>query len=205
MIMHNLYTIGYSCHSIESLIKALKKHNVKAIADVRSQPFSKFKPEFNREILSGELKKHGIQYVFLGEECGARINDHSCYVNGKADYSRIATSELFQKGLHRIIQGLSKMNIALMCAEKDPIACHRTILICHNLKESVPNIEHILCDNTTETHEHAELRLKMKHKLNVPDMFMNEEQLLEQAYMLQGQEIAYDLAIVKEESDNEYE
>ena len=203
--MHKLYTIGYSCHTIETLIESLKKHHVEAVADVRSQPFSRFKPEFNRLNLSAELKKSGLKYVFLGEECGARIEDQSCYVNGKADYSRIATSRLFLMGLERIENGLSKLNIALMCAEKDPITCHRTILICHNLKERVPNIEHILCDNTTETHEHAEMRLKMKHKLNSPDMFMNEEQLLEKAYLLQGQEIAYDLNFVKEESDVDYE
>lgn len=203
--MHKLYTIGYSCHSIESFVGALRRHHVEAIADVRSQPFSRFKPEFNRPDLSNELKKNGLKYVFLGVECGARVEDPNCYVNGKADYSRVAKSEIFQNGLERIITGLAKMNIALMCAEKDPIACHRTILICHNLKERVPSIEHILCDNTTETHEHAELRLKMKHKLDKPDMFMNEQQLLEQAYMLQGQEIAYDLNIVKEESDVDYE
>lgn len=203
--MHNLYTIGYSCHSIESFIEALKTHHVDAIADVRSQPFSKFKPEFNRENLSIELKNHGLQYVFLGEECGARINDPSCYVNGKADYSRIATSRLFQKGLERIIKGLSKLNIALMCAEKDPITCHRTILICRNLKKRVQNIKHILCDNATETQVHAELRLKMKYKLDAPDMFMSEQELLEHAYTLQGQEIAYDLNVLKEESDVDYE
>jgi len=146
-----------------------------------------------------------LKYVFLGVECGARVEDPNCYVNGKADYSRVAKSEIFQKGLERIITGLSKMNIALMCAEKDPITCHRTILICHNLKERVQNIEHILCDNTIETHEHAELRLKMKHKLDTPDMFMNEQQLLEQAYTLQGEEIAYDMNVVKEESDVDYE
>jgi uncharacterized protein (DUF488 family) len=203
--MHKLYTIGYSCHSIKSLTKALKTYNVEAVADVRSQPFSKFKPEFNRPNLSTELKRQRLKYVFLGEECGARIDDPNCYVNGKADYSLIATNKLFQKGLERIERGLSKLNIALLCAEKDPITCHRTILICHNLKERVSNIEHILCDNTLETHEHVELRLKMKHNLDIPDMFMNEEQLLEQAYFLQSQEIAYDLNTVKKKGSVYYE
>lgn len=116
--MHKLYTIGYSCHSIESLIAALKTYHVEAVADVRSQPFSRFKPEFNRPSLSEKLKINGLRYVFLGEECGARVDDPNCYINGKADYSRVAKSKLFPKGLERIITGLSKMNIALLCAKK---------------------------------------------------------------------------------------
>jgi uncharacterized protein (DUF488 family) len=203
--MHSLYTIGYSCHTIESIVSALKSHGVEAVADVRSQPFSKFKPEFNRPFLSEELKKHGLKYVFLGEECGARINDPCFYVNGKADYSRIAVSKLFLKGLERIEKGLSKLNVALLCAEKDPIACHRTILICHSLKDRITDIKHILCDNTTETHEHAEWRLMMKYKLDAPNMFMDDKQLLEEAYSKQGQEIAYKLNSVQEEGTVEYE
>ncbi len=203
--MHSLYTIGYSCHTLESFIAALKKYNIEAVADVRSQPFSRFKPEFNRPGLTSELLKHGLKYVFLGQECGARIDEPGCYVNGKADYSRIAKSELFQKGLERIINGLQKMGIALMCAEKDPIACHRTILICHSLKFRVADIKHILCDNTIEAHEQVERRLKMKYKLDTPDMFMDENNLLEQAYLLQGQEIAYKLNSVAEEGTYEYE
>lgn len=197
--MHSLYTIGYSCHTIESFVAALIKNKIEAVADVRSQPFSKFKPEFNRPTLTLELSKHGLKYVFLGQECGARIDEPSCYVNGKADYSRIAKSELFLKGLDRIEKGLQKMSIALMCAEKDPIACHRTILICHSLKYRVTDIKHILCDNTIEAHEQAEKRLRMKYKLDTPDMFMDDNNLLEQAYLLQGQEIAYKLNSVAEE------
>ena len=81
-----LYTIGYSKHTLESFIAALKKYGINAIADVRSTPFSRFKSEFNKNFLSEHLNAEGIKYVFLGKECGARFGDRNCYINGKADY-----------------------------------------------------------------------------------------------------------------------
>lgn len=192
---HTLYTIGYSCHTLDSFIMVIKRYNINAIADVRSQPFSKYKPEFNSNTLSIALKGKGISYVFLGEECGARIKDITCYINGKADYSRIAASELFNKGLDRIVFGLSKFNIALLCAEKDHLMCHRTILICRNLRNRVFKINHILCTGQIETQAEAEKRLVSKLKLDIPNFLKPESQIIEEAYDLQGFAIAYDTTI----------
>lgn len=192
--MNELYTIGYSPHIHESFLCILKKHKITAVADVRSSPYSQYKPEFNKELLAEFLNKNGIAYVFLGEFCGARVEDPSCYVNGKVDYTLVAESPKFKKGLKRIINGMEKYRIALMCAEKDPITCHRTILICRNLAAKKIDIKHIMSDGRTEDHKDSEQRLLKIFGLNHPDMFRSEQQRLADAYIRQGEKIAYGTA-----------
>jgi uncharacterized protein (DUF488 family) len=193
--MHNeLFTIGYSPHTLDSFLRLLKKYQITALADVRSSPYSQYKPEFNKESLSAFLKANNIAYVFLGDQCGARVKDLSCYVNGKVDYKLVAKSQNFNKGLERIKTGMEKYRIVLMCAEKDPITCHRTILICRSLFALNINIKHILANGEVEDHKSFEYRLMNLFKLNQQDFFRSEQQRLDDAYARQGEEIAYKIA-----------
>jgi len=187
-----IYTIGYAPHTIETFIMALQKNHVSAVADVRSSPYSQFKSEFNREKLKECLQKNNIAYVFLGDTCGARVEDSSCYVNGKVDYDLVAKSQNFLEGLNRIKKGLEKFSLALMCAEKDPITCHRTILICRNIQSRNIKVKHILSDGEVEDHKNAEKRLLKLFKLHHPDLFRTEKQRLDDAYARQGEKIAYE-------------
>lgn len=189
-----LFTIGYSPHIPDSFLRVLKKHKITAVADVRSSPYSQFKPEFNKDQLTQFLNKHGIAYVFLGDFCGARVEDPSCYVNGRVDYLLVAENPKFKEGLKRIINGMEKYRIALMCAEKDPITCHRTILVCRNLSDKGIDIKHIMSNGRTEDHKDSEQRLLKIFGLNHPDMFRSEQQRLIAAYIRQGEKIAYETA-----------
>lgn len=189
--MNELFTIGYSTHSIESFVEILKKYGINAIADVRSKPYSQFKPEFNWEKLKDTLQKKGIVYTFLGDHCGARIEDPNCYINGKADYKLISKNHIFQDGLNRIRKGMHDYHIALMCAEKDPITCHRAILICRELLNDNIQIKHILSDGNLENHSKSERRLMKLFKLDEKDLFKSESAQLEEAYDRQGDKIAY--------------
>ena len=186
-----IHTIGYASHTIESFVATLEKFNITAIADVRSQPYSKFKPEFNRDNLKKSLINNCIEYVFLGDNIGARIKAPECYKNGQADYELISQHPLFQEGIDRLLKGMEKFSIALMCAEKDPINCHRTILICKNLKKYQIQINHIIDANTFENHTETEFRLLKRFNLEQPDLFMNEAQRLAEAYSRQEEKIAY--------------
>ncbi|MBM4349918.1 MAG: DUF488 domain-containing protein [Deltaproteobacteria bacterium] len=188
-----LFTIGYSGRSIDNLIALLEHYKITVLCDVRSVPYSSRNPQFNRELLKKELKSHDIKYVFLGEELGARPKDPSCYINGKALYQMIAESTLFKNGLERIRLGMQKDYVlALMCAEKDPMACHRSILICRNLRDSLIDIRHIINHNTTETQADLEKRLIAQLKL-YPDLFKDTDPnaLIERAYEVQGDRMAY--------------
>lgn len=188
-----IYTIGHSDHSIERFIGLLKQHGITAIADVRSAPYSRFHPQFNKDILASSLEKEGIAYVFLGKELGARPEDPMCYENGKVDFNRIAEREDFKSTLKRVLKGSEKYRIALMCAEKEPLDCHRTILICHNLKRLVVSIKHILSDGMLEDHQDAESRL-LKITNCEQDLFdrdTKDSERLELAYKKRAGEIAY--------------
>jgi|GEM_PF-395303 len=161
-----IFTIGHSNQSIESFIGVLKKHGVSAVADVRSQPYSRYFPHFNQCPLRQALKSEGIAYAPLCDHLGARPKDESCYVEGMARYELIATTEAFSIGLNRIIKGAEQHQIALMCAEQDPIVCHRAILVCQYLRKTELDIQHILKTGNLESHKSLEERLLKLHHLD---------------------------------------
>ncbi|MCJ7615762.1 MAG: DUF488 domain-containing protein [Desulfobacterales bacterium] len=190
--MNELYTIGYSGFTIDEFINVLKKHGINAIADVRSVPYSKFKPEYNSDNLKAKLKNSSsIEYVFLGDLCGARIEAQECYKNGKADYALIAKHPKFQEGIKRIKKGLEKYRIALLCAEKDPVSCHRMILICRHLRADDIKIFHIIDFRSVLTQSECEARLLKLFKLDQPDLFRNVNDQITEAYKKQAEKIAY--------------
>lgn len=184
-------TIGHSTHSFDELLNLLRQHGVTALADVRSTPFSRFNPQFNKETLAQSLKAHGIKYVFLGRELGARSDDRSCYENGRVQYARLAHTELFRRGIDRVMRGSHNHRIALMCAEKEPLECHRTLLVARALVENGIAVHHILADGRLETHGDAMLRLLSILGFPREDLFRSRQELLAQALALQEERIAY--------------
>lgn len=188
--MNELFTIGHSNRTIDEFIELLQEYGIDAIADVRSSPFSGVNPQFNREVLKHTLSDHGIAYVFLGKELGARRDEESCYVDGVARYEKIAETEAFRVGLERIRSGVKSRRIAMMCAEKDPLTCHRTILVCRYLRVDV-SIAHIVEPGGLELHEEAEDRLMRLFGLNNRTLFESREEVLAEAYKKQGEKIAY--------------
>ena len=189
--MNKLYTIGHSNHDLERFLHLLKMHAITAVADVRSSPYSKFNPQFNREVLQTVLKEDRIAYVFLGAELGPRSENPACYLNGKVQYARLAGTDLFLRGLERLLTGMKSYRIALMCAEKDPISCHRMILVCRALRSEPIEIRHILEDGSVESLGDSERRLMQELKMRQLRMFENPEDLIQRAYDTQGEKIAY--------------
>jgi uncharacterized protein (DUF488 family) len=187
-----IYTIGHSNHPIERFTDLLQQHDIAAVADVRSTPYSRFNPQFGREKLQSALASVGIRYVFLGEELGARSRDPACCDGeGRVSYAKLAATELFQRGLERLKGGMGEYRIALMCAERDPLECHRTILVARELVRAGVPVMHILVDGSLEAHEDAMKRLATHLKLTNTDLFSAPEDLGEQACDLQAKQIAY--------------
>lgn len=190
MGLNQLFTIGYSTLALDEFVAALRHNNIDAIADIRSQPFSRRQPEFNSEPLKAHLRTAGIEYVFLGEQLGARRIEPECYEEGQAKYDLIAKTPAFQNGLNRIRRGLESRRIALMCAEKEPLTCHRMILVCRYLKEEC-EMFHILDSERVEPHAETELRLLDLVGLHSKNLFWTTDELLPEAYDLQSEKIAY--------------
>jgi uncharacterized protein (DUF488 family) len=188
-----LYTIGHSNHKIEDFIVLLNRYEVTCVADVRSAPYSRYCPQFNKDTLAATLQAAGIAYMFLGRELGGRPGDHSCYENGCVNLQRIAEKEEFKQGVDRLLTDASKYRIALMCAEKDPLDYHRTILVSRHLKKHNIHIKHILADGNIEEHTEAERRLVRMLKMG-PALFgavKEEAETIEQAYDQQAKKICY--------------
>lgn len=188
---HDLYTIGHSNHSIEAFIDLLTAHRIDALCDVRSAPYSRYNPQFNRDALRLKLLEARITYVFLGRELGARSDDPLCYVDGRVHYPQLAATQQFQRGIERVQSGMLTHRIAVMCAEKDPITCHRMILVSRHLRSDQVQIHHILSDGSLESNLQAEKRLLQALHLPEQDLYSTTQELIEQAYDLQGARIAY--------------
>jgi uncharacterized protein (DUF488 family) len=187
-----IYTIGHSTQLVDRVIDHLKRHGVTAIADVRSTPYSRHNPQFSKEELHAALSAECIHYVFLGKELGARSDDECCYVDDKVQYERLSRTESFRAGIARVVEGSRTHRIALMCAEKDPLDCHRTILVARELVGRGCRVRHILIDGSTESHDEAMERLVKRLGMDGVDMFRTHDRVIAEAYEKQGGIIAYD-------------
>ena len=194
-----VYTIGHSNHSTVAFIALLRRHGVSALGDVRSHPYSRYVTQYAREALKISLSDAGIAYVFLGKELGARSDNPACYKKGKVQYERLVQEPSFSEGIRRVIQGIDRYRIALMCTEKDPIECHRALLVARKLFEAGILVNHILADGTLETHEAMESRLLAVCKFPEGDMFKSREEFVAEAYAIQGERVAYQDEAMEEE------
>ena len=184
-------TVGHSTHPLEAFVALLQRHGVTALADVRSTPYSRFNPHFNRKSLDRDMNARGIAYLFLGRALGGRPEDRSCYENGQVRYDRVARTALFREGIDRVVRGAQDNRIALMCAEKEPLDCHRTILVGRSLVERGVAVAHILADGRLEPHDDAMDRLLDSMKLPRRDLLQSRPELIEQALALRERRVAH--------------
>jgi uncharacterized protein (DUF488 family) len=187
-----IFTVGHSNHPIEKFLALLHQHAITAIADVRSVPYSRRNPQFNSKPLMASLDACGISYVSLGKELGARSEDPSCYdKDGRVQYRLLAQTLLFNEGIDRVMTGAQRYRIALMCAEKEPLDCHRTLLVSRALETRGATVTHILADGLLESNLSAMSRLVQIAGLGKSDLFSNQAELIDAACTLREQKIAY--------------
>jgi uncharacterized protein (DUF488 family) len=189
----SILTVGHSTHPLPRFVSLLQQHGISAVCDVRSRPYSRVNPQYNRDILKRALGEHGILYVFLGAELGARSDDPSCYVRGKVQYDRLAQTALFKRGINRLCKGMETYNLILMCAEREPLECHRTILISRHLVAAGIEVKHVIGDGTIESHDQTLNRLLRQLQLSKHHSYCTREEMTEAAYRIQGDKIAYRL------------
>ena len=193
LTQHPILTVGHSNHPPETFINLLLRHGVDEVADVRSAPYSRYTPHFNHEPLQSALDAIGIAYTYLGGELGGRPADRSCYdADGRVRYDRVADSDLFDDGLRRVIRAADERRVALLCTEKEPLECHRTLLLSRALADRGVGVAHILGDGGLEEHDDAMSRLVEIHKLPPHgDMFRSPADVIEEALTRQARKFAY--------------
>ncbi len=156
----DLFTVGHSNHPLERFLALLKGARVATIVDVRSKPFSRRFPWFSQTPLAERLREAGIAYLWRGEALGGRPADPALLRDGLADYEAIAQAQAFQAALaHLIADARKNTRSCLMCAEREPLDCHRCLLIARALAARGLGVGHILADGTIEPHAATEDRL----------------------------------------------
>jgi uncharacterized protein (DUF488 family) len=196
--VEKIYTIGHSTHEVDYFISLLRKHNINCICDVRSVPYSKYNSQFNKDKLLRKLNEHQIYYIPMGEELGARYSNRDLFdSDGIVDFAKVRETEKFKSGLKRLAQGVGRgFNIALMCSEKEPADCHRSILVSYSVKKMDYKINHILADGNLKTHDKLEEEISLEYKKQwlQGSLFNNsktDNSLLQFAYKCKNKEIGY--------------
>jgi len=151
--MMQIYTVGHSNHSPEEFLNLLAEAKIEVLVDVRSNPNSRWALFANRDSLTGILKAVQIQYIYLGNVLGGRQSDPDSYDHqtSKADYQTIRQKEYFQHGIKRLLEGLRRFRVCIMCAEEDPSSCHRNLLVAESLRREGVQIFHIRGDGRIQT------------------------------------------------------
>ncbi|GAB4344581.1 MAG: hypothetical protein Kow0099_24100 [Candidatus Abyssubacteria bacterium] len=145
-----IYAIGHSNHTAEKLVKLLKQCKIELVVDIRSSPYSRYSPQFNKESLSLALSENDIEYAFHGNSLGGRPNDPSVYDGSTVNYSAIREKNWFQEGIDYLCSEAANRCVALLCSEEDPNGCHRHNLVAQELLRRDVAVIHIRGDGTLE-------------------------------------------------------
>jgi uncharacterized protein (DUF488 family) len=152
--MSSFFTIGHSNHAIEIWLALLRQHGVEVVADARSSPYSKYVPQFDKELIQRSLEDAGIRYLYFGAELGGRPANPAYYdAKGRVLYSRLRDDARFQAAIVRLESGIERFRVALLCGEEDPAHCHRRLLIGRVLTERGHTMLHIRGDGRLESDE----------------------------------------------------
>jgi len=187
----DLFTVGHSNISIERFIALLQQAGVTAIADVRSVPLSRRFPWFSKNNLAKNLAREGIDYTAMGEVFGGRPRDERLFRDGIADYEEMAKEPHYQDGLARLMAEAGRWRVCLMCAEREPLDCHRCLLVARSLAERGVAVGHIPHDGTIEPHAHTEQRLVALAGEDCDLFAHGQGERLAAAYHRRAQAVAY--------------
>ncbi len=159
----SIHTIGHSDHAIEAFVDLLRRHGITLVVDVRSQPYSRWANQFNRETLARDLQDAGITYLFMGDTLGGRPADPTLYDPDQEhpDYQRLAQASDYQSGIDQLLQLAGSEKVAVMCSEGDHRRCHRHLLITQTLLERGVRVLHIQTDGTTVEGERIPQQLSL--------------------------------------------
>jgi uncharacterized protein (DUF488 family) len=185
----DLFTIGHSNHPIDRFLALLKGAGATAVVDVRSQPVSRRYPWFSAKRLRDELAREAISYVPMGDALGGRPRDPALFRDGVADYEAMARTPEFDAGIERVIAGLQRFRACLMCAEREPLDCHRCLLVAPALAARGLALGHILADGSIVAHATIEERLL--ELAGRDDLFSDPAVALADAYRRRARAVAF--------------
>lgn len=195
-----LFTIGYTGFSLPVFIQELKKHDINVVIDVRSSAFSERYPEYNKPSLESALHKSGIYYRNYEREFGARQKNKAFYSpDGYLDFDIFSKSQQFQEGVEKMVDSIEKgFRIVFMCAEKEPVQCHRAILVARAFDKLGFSVIHLMPNGITKCQKEIEEELLRKYfpnrgQMSLFENLMSDEEYINLAYKKQNKQIGYRL------------
>lgn len=195
----DIFSLGHSTLPLEHFVELLTNVGVTAVADVRSVPFSSRAPWFRQREFKAGLRRAGIAYAFLGDELGGRPKTPDLFRAGIADYIAMAETAALKSGLERLQKGSEKHRIAMVCAERDPLHCHRCLLIGRQLALRNVEVRHLHPNGPEETQRQAEERLLREENLAVDDLLWPWAERLREAYGRRNRQVAYSVSPARSE------
>ena len=151
MAENRVFTIGHGGRTFDDVVAQLQESGVRFVVDVRSQPYSRYQPEFSKDTLAQRLARVGLRYIFMGDQLGGRPDDPTCYTeNGNVDYAECRSRPWFREGIQRIKTGCERgYRLALICSEGSPENCHRTALVGRELDAAGLEVVHLMPDGSS--------------------------------------------------------
>ena len=155
-----IYTIGYGAREMDAFLAVLKAHEIRYLIDVRTSPYSSYKPEYSKAALQNQLEASEVCYLFMGDSLGGQPDDAGCYTDGKVDYEKVARQPFYQAGIERLVAASQQeQRVVLMCSEGKPENCHRGKLIGKTLTAEGIEVLHIDEQDQPITQKQLLLRL----------------------------------------------
>jgi uncharacterized protein (DUF488 family) len=142
-----LFTVGHSNHPLGHFLALLRLHQIEALCDVRTTPYSRHHPQFNQRTLRGAVENEGMVYLYLGQSLGGKPKEPGYPADPRARFAMIAATQEFRAGMARLLDEARTRRTAILCAERDPAVCHRSLLVCAHLPADV-SVRHILADGS---------------------------------------------------------
>lgn len=157
----SVLTIGHSNRPLDGLIELLLRHRIEVLVDTRSQPYSRYSPHFARESLQRAVRDAGLRYLFMGDSLGGRPESRECYdAEGQVNYDKVEEQDFYKQGIDRLVDGIHRFRVCILCSEEDPVRCHRRRLVGRTLLRRGIQVEHIRGDGTIEAEAAVQARFE---------------------------------------------
>jgi uncharacterized protein (DUF488 family) len=174
--MTTLWTIGHSNHPLDAFLDLLAQHRIEVLVDVRSSPYSRYADHFNREAIRPALHSRSIQYLYLGDLLGGRVEDQRYYDgDGRVLYGLLAESPGFCQGIERLSKGIEQFRVAILCGEENPANCHRRLLVGRVMQEHGVSLMHIRADGSVQSEAELAVEEAFRKTKGQKTLFETEE------------------------------